>query len=39
MALPLSICCHVGEGALGVGCAKTWAKAGAQTGTDILGGI
>jgi DegV family protein with EDD domain len=24
VALPLSICCHTGEGALGVGCAKLW---------------
>lgn len=24
ISLPLSICCHVGEGALGVACAKTW---------------
>lgn len=24
ISLPLSICCHVGEGALGVACAKEW---------------
>lgn len=24
ISLPLSICCHVGEGALGVACAKAW---------------
>lgn len=24
ISLPLSICCHTGEGALGVGCAKAW---------------
>lgn len=24
ISLPLSICCHTGEGALGVACAKTW---------------
>ena len=24
MPLPLSICCHTGEGALGVGCVKVW---------------
>ena len=23
-SLPLSICCHTGEGALGVACAKKW---------------
>ena len=23
-ALPLSICCHIGDGALGVACAKVW---------------
>lgn len=25
ISLPLSICCHTGEGALGVACAKEWA--------------
>ena len=24
ISLPLSICCHTGEGALGVACAKQW---------------
>lgn len=24
ISLPLSICCHTGEGALGVACAKKW---------------
>ncbi len=23
-SLPLSVCCHTGEGVLGVGCAKVW---------------
>lgn len=26
ISLPLSICCHTGEGALGVACAKEWEK-------------
>lgn len=24
ISLPLSICCHIGDGALGVACAKVW---------------
>lgn len=24
ISLPLSICCHTGEGAVGVACAKLW---------------
>ena len=24
VSLPLSICCHTGEGAVGLGCAKVW---------------